>query len=120
MTPRQVGATVAAALLALTLAGCAGSAAHGGSNQPGEPEPSSASPGPAGNAQRVQLSQTSVQDLATTLNGNGVSDSDRWAKVIIENRPYPNDPTMAKLKQVLAQHGADQQTIAKIVNAVRP
>jgi hypothetical protein len=113
--------TAVVALLAATaISGCT-SEARSGSNAAGVPVPPSAAPGPAGTAQRLAVGSASRQDIAASLAGNGIDDSDRWAKVVFDNRPYPaDDPAMTKLRQVLSQNGADQATVAKITNSLSP
>lgn len=120
MNSRKAAAGAVALLTALALVGCEGTG-RGGSDQPGVKLPPSAAPGPAGEAQRTSLNASSQQDIAATLRANGVSDEDHWAHVIADSKPYPpEDRSMAKLRQLLAQEGADQATTDKIMNAVRP
>jgi hypothetical protein len=121
MNPSRAAAGAIAMLTALTLVGCEGGTGRGGSDQPGVPLPPSAAPGPAGEAQRTSINDGSQQDIAATLRANGVSDEDHWAHVIADSKPYPpEDRSMAKLRQLLAQDGADQATTDKIMNSVRP
>jgi hypothetical protein len=113
-------AVTGAVLLALTLAGCAGGA-RGGSDAPGVRLPPSVAQGPAGDTDRTIISLASQQDVAAALRANGVANPEYWAKVVLVNRPYPpNDPSLSKLRQVLAEHHADQGTIDKITNALKP
>jgi hypothetical protein len=109
-----------AVLLAVTVAGCAGGS-RGGSDAPGVRLPPSVAQGPAGDAERTSISLASQQDVAAALRANGVVNPEYWAKVILVNRPYPSDdPSLGKLRQVLAEHHADESTIDKITNALKP
>jgi hypothetical protein len=121
MNLKRAAAGAVTVLTVLTLVGCGAAGRGGGSDQPGVKLPPSAAPGPAGEVQRTSVSESSQQDIAATLRANGVSDVDRWAHVIADSKPYPpEDRSMAKLRQLLAQEGADQATTDKIMNAVRP
>jgi hypothetical protein len=121
MNPRRAAAGAIAVLTALTLISCGEGSGRGGSNQPGVSLPPSAAPGPAGEAQRTSVNESSQQDIAAALRANGVSDEEHWAQIIADNKPYPKeDRSMAKLRQVLAQNHADPETTDKIVNALRP
>jgi hypothetical protein len=83
--------------------------------------PPSAAPGPAGAAERTSIATASVQDISASLRANNVDDPEHWAEIIIQYRPYStNDPSQAKLKQVLTQYKADPATIGKIANALTP
>ena len=120
MRTGQVVPGVVAITLGALLVGCGGGA-RGGSDQPGVPLPLSAAPGPAGASARTSLASSSAQDIAATLRGNNVDDSEQWARVIVQSRPYPaDDPGLGKLRQVLAQNQADQPTIDRITNALKP
>lgn len=114
-------AAIGAALLAIVLAGCSGSAARGGSDAQGVQRPPSVPAGPAGDALRTEISLASQQDVAAALRANGVSDPGHWAKVVMVNSPYPkDDPNFTKLRQVLVAQHADPDTIDKITNALKP
>lgn len=109
-----------AGTLAAGLTGCAGSH-RGGSDSPGVKLPQSVAPGPAGDAQRMSVNGASEKDIAAKLRANGVDDAERWAQVIADNQPYPaDDPSLVKLRSVLAQQGADQATVDRITNSLAP
>jgi hypothetical protein len=117
---RSARAGVAAALIFM-LAGCAGSASRGGSDQPGMSLPPSAAPGPAGAPARTSISQSSEQDIAAGLRANGVDNAEQWADLIDRNRPYPaNDASLGKLRLVLTQGKAPAEVVDKVANALRP
>jgi hypothetical protein len=120
MNPRRIAASLIVALAAFTLVGCSG-AWGGGSDRPGVPLPPSAAAGPAGTAQRTSISTASQQDIAAGLRANNVDDPEHWAKVVIQNRPYPaEDPTLGKLRQALMHNHADPENTNRIINALRP
>lgn len=94
---------------------------RGGSNAVGVHLPPSAAPGPQGADQRTSIGSASQQDVAAGLRANGVPEPEYWAQVVLRNRPYPaEDPGLGKLRQVLAQQGADGPTSDRIINALRP
>jgi hypothetical protein len=119
-TLRRAGTAVVAVAAAVALAGCSDPPSSG-SNQPNVPNAGSVAPGPAGDAQRESIGQTSQQDLAAALRANDVSDPDNWAQILLQYKPYPPgaDGT-AKIRQVLTQFKADPDTISRITNVVTP
>jgi arylsulfatase A-like enzyme len=79
---------------------------------PGEP-----APGPA----KVSANSASEDGIATALKAAGVSSPKRWAAEVVEYRPYPtDDPDLTKLRQNLSKYNPGQQTVDKIVSALRP
>lgn len=107
-------------LLAIALAGCAGGA-RSGTDQPGSQGVQTVAPGPAGEAQRASINESSEQDLAAALRVNGVSDPGNWAQILGEYKPYPTgEPGRQKIQQVLTQFEADADTTAKITRVVVP
>ena len=50
-----------------------------------------------------------------------MSNTDRWAKEVVEYRPYPaDDPNLTKLRDNLAKYNPGQETTDKIVSALSP
>jgi hypothetical protein len=120
MKPRQLAA-VGVALLVVTLAGCGGGGARGGSDAPGVRLPPSVPQGPSGDALRTEISLASQQDVAAALRANGTPQPEYWAKVILTSGPYPQGPAgIDKLRQVLTEYHADPHTIDTITNALKP
>lgn len=112
-------------MLALSLAGCESGTKGGGSDAPGVklPAPSvAAGPHGAAAASKMSIASSSQQDIAAQLHAHGVDDNpEHWAKVIVENEPYPsNDANLGKLKQVLTQNRANPTTVDQIVQALAP
>jgi hypothetical protein len=112
-------AVVVAVLLSVSVSGCTGGS-RSGSDQPGVQNRTSAA-GPSDISQRPSIASASEDDITAALRANGVEDPEKWAQVILNNQPYPaDDPSLTKLRQVLAQQGADPAEIDKIVNSLRP
>jgi hypothetical protein len=115
MRTRHAVAGAVAVLLAcaLILVGCGGGV--GGSNQPGVKPPDVSA------AHKQSINDSSVQDVAATLHTNQVNDPEKWARVIMQYRPYPSDdPHLGKLRQVLADNHADPRTIDQITAVLQP
>ena len=114
MRTRHAVAGAVAVLLtcALTLVGCGG---VGGSDQPGVKPPDVSA------SHKQSVNDSSVQDVAATLRTAQVHDPEKWARVIMQYRPYPNDdPHLGKLRQALADNHADPQTIEQITAVLQP
>ena len=54
---------------------------------------------------KVSANTASETDIASALSTAGVSNAERWAKEVVEYRPYPaDDPNMTKLRDNLAKY----------------
>jgi hypothetical protein len=114
-------ATAVVAILACALVGASACSdgARGGSNQPGVDGPASIAPGAPG--PRVTIAYSSSQDIAAQLHANGVGDAEKWAKLLIENQPYPGGAAGTdKIRDVLVRNGASPADVAAITNVVVP
>jgi hypothetical protein len=79
--------------------------------------PPSGTTGPA--VPKVSANMASESEIEAALRAAGVSNSGRWAKEVVEYRPYPaDDPNLTKLRESLANPG--QETVDKIVSALTP
>lgn len=117
MRTRHAVTGVVALLLAcaLTLVGCGGGDGVGGSNQPGVKPPDVSA------SHKQSINDSSVQDVAAALSTNQVHDPEKWAKVVMQYRPYPNDdPSLGKLRQALADNHADSRTVEQITAVLQP
>jgi len=118
---RRARPTVVVGILVCALAGASACSegARGGSNQPGVQGPTSIAPGAPG--PRVQIAYSSAQDVAAQLHANGVGDAEKWAKLLIDNQPYPAGTAGTdKIRDVLVRNGASQSDVAAITNVVVP
>jgi hypothetical protein len=108
---------LAAALTIATAAGCAGGAGRAGSDQPGVDPPQAS----AGSTERASIATSSVKDVQAALRANDVEDPEHWAKVVYEGGPYP--PGAAgeqRIREVLAQHGAEPPVVDGVLRTVAP
>ncbi|HEY6424979.1 MAG TPA: hypothetical protein VIY28_17410 [Pseudonocardiaceae bacterium] len=122
-TSAPVLAAIGAVVLGVALTACGGStpaASTAPAQEAGAMVP--ATPGGlAPTSARVSANLASEADIATALGAAGVSSPKRWAAEVVEYRPYlSNDPNLAKLRQNLAKYNPGQQTVDKIVSALRP
>jgi DNA uptake protein ComE-like DNA-binding protein len=124
-----------AAVLALVLAGCGGSTTSGGTT-PSAPAAASTAAGAVGTAagaagtaagsaansvRKVSANTASEEEITAALTAAGVSNPGRWAKEVVEYRPYPaDDPNLTKLRDNLAKYNPGQETADKIVSALQP
>jgi len=64
----------------------------------------------------VNANTATEAEVAAALQAAGVSNAARWAKEVVEYRPYPaNDPTMAKLRGELAKYNPGPGVVDAIV-----
>lgn len=72
-------------------------------------------------AARVSANDASFDELVAALQSVDVSPADRWAREIMEYRPYdPGDPTLAQLQDQLAKYNPSAETLAGILSVLEP
>lgn len=70
---------------------------------------------------KVSANTASRSEISAALQTAGVSNSDRWAKEIVEYRPYDaSDASLARLRQKLAKYKPGEDVLNKIVSALQP
>ena len=70
---------------------------------------------------KVSANTASEGEIAAALASAGVPNPKRWAKEVLEYRPYPtNDPNLTKLRNNIAKYNPGQETTNKIVSALTP
>jgi hypothetical protein len=70
---------------------------------------------------KVSANTASEEEVAAALESAGVSNSQRWAKEVVEYRPYPtDDPNLTALRDKLVKYNPGQETTDKIVSALTP
>lgn len=81
----------------------------------------SAEQAPTAAPSKVSANTASEDEIASALEGAGVSNPERWAEEVVEYRPYPaDDPNLTKLRDNLAKYNPGQETVDKIVAALTP
>jgi hypothetical protein len=72
-------------------------------------------------AGKVSANTASESEIATALQAAGVANAARWAREVVEYRPYDaNDATLTTLRQNLAKYNPGDDTLNKIVGALHP
>jgi hypothetical protein len=132
LTSRNPGVSLRSAIIPIALAGIVGLTACTGSQGPapstgGAPTRaavSGATPA-AGSAsspvalQKVNANTASQDEVARVLEADGVPNASRWAREVVEYRPYPtDDPSFGKLRQELAKYNPGPQVTDQIVAAL--
>jgi hypothetical protein len=56
--------------------------------------------------------------MAATFESAGIPNAERWAEEVEEYRPYPDDPTWAKLHKELGKYNIDPVTFDAIVSCL--
>ncbi len=70
---------------------------------------------------RISANDASADELVAALEAAGVSAADRWAREIMEYRPYPtDDPSLIKLQDELAKYDPAPETLAAILSILEP
>jgi DNA uptake protein ComE-like DNA-binding protein len=108
--------------LVAALAACSGSAAS--TSSPVATTGSSAvatSSAAATTSGKVSANTATSAELVAALTAAGVPNADRWAREVMEYRPYDtSDPTLQHLQDNLAKYNPDPATLAAILSALTP
>ena len=65
---------------------------------------------------RVNANTASQDEVQRALEAAGVPSSARWAREVVEYRPYPtDDPSLAKLRQELRKYNPAPEVVDQIV-----
>jgi hypothetical protein len=68
---------------------------------------------------KVNANSASQDEIAQALGTAGVANSARWAREVVEYRPYPSgDPSFAKLRQELAKYNPGPGVVDQIISAL--
>lgn len=118
-------ATVGAAA-AVLLAACGGSG--GATAIPTTPPAATITPGATttprattSDVTKVSANTATESELVAALTAAGVPNADRWAREVMEYRPYPaDDATLQRLQDNLAKYNPDPATLAGILAALKP
>jgi hypothetical protein len=120
-------ALILPAVLGLTLAACSSGAGSSSASTPTSSSQPASSAGSAATSSAgaatatVSANDASEAELVTTLSAAGVPNAERWAREVMEYRPYPtDDPTLQKLQDNLAKYNPDAATLAAILAALQP
>ena len=66
--------------------------------------------------QTVNANTASQDQVQQALEAAEVPNSARWAREVVEYRPYPtDDPSFGKLRQELAKYNPSPDVVAKII-----
>jgi len=69
----------------------------------------------------VESDAATEAELQQAFEAAGISNAAKWAKEVVEYRPYPSDdPSFAKLKGELAKYNPSAEVVAKIVATLTP
>lgn len=72
-------------------------------------------------AAKISANTASESEIAAALRAAGVTSPERWAEEVVEYRPYEVDDTaLNRLRQKLAKYNPGEETMNKILAALRP
>lgn len=113
---------LAALAATVTLAACGSSSGSGSSSTAAAVVTTVTTATPATSAKGATAAKTvnantaTESDIAAVLTSNGVPSAARWAKEIVEYRPYPaDDANWTRLRDNLAKYNPDPAVLDKIV-----
>lgn len=106
----------------LFLAGCGNSSsAEDTAKQTTSAAAMSGGASPQSPSGKVSANTASDSEIEDALSAAGVSNPGRWAHEVVEYRPYPaDDPNLQKLRDNLAKYNPGDETLEKIISALKP
>ncbi|HRC07320.1 MAG TPA: hypothetical protein PLV41_03820 [Miltoncostaeales bacterium] len=70
---------------------------------------------------KVSANTATADELMVALEAAGVTSADRWAREIMEYRPYDTgDATLATLRQELSKYNPSTDQLTKIMSVLQP
>ena len=119
-----LGLSAAAFVLASACSSAGGAAPTTTSTEPVAAAPTttaSTSADTGSSTAQVSANAASESEIAAALDAAGVPNADRWAREVVEYRPYDaSDATLQKLQDNLAKYNPDPATLAGILSALVP
>jgi hypothetical protein len=107
-------------LALVALAACVSLTACGGSTAEQTPAPTATTSGSTRSG-KVSANTAGEAEIAAALRTAGVSNPERWAKEVVEYRPYAaDDNDLTSLRENLAKYNPGQDTVNKIISALKP
>jgi hypothetical protein len=122
-TRHLIGLTAAAILLAAACTAAGGATPASTAADPTAAPAASASTSADSGSSTTQVSANSASEseVAAALAAAGVPNAERWAREVVEYRPYDSsDSTLQKLQDNLAKYNPDPATLAGILSALVP
>ena len=111
------------AIAAIAMAGCGSSTSSTASASTQTPSTSTATTttGSTAASGKVSANTATPDELVAALDAAGVTSADRWAREIMEYRPYDTgDTTLASLRQELSKYNPSADQLAKIMSVLQP
>lgn len=110
------------AIAAIAMAGCGSST---GSNGSANTQTTSSSTTSASTTQstsgKISANTATADELVAALEGAGVTSADRWAREVMEYRPYDTgDVTLASLRRELSKYNPSTDQLTKIMSVLQP
>ena len=66
-------------------------------------------------AAMIPVNTATQEEIAAAFTAAGIPHADRWAREVVEYRPYEADPTWARLRQELGKYNIDPVVLEQIV-----
>ncbi|MER6947549.1 hypothetical protein ABT294_26305 [Nonomuraea sp. NPDC000554] len=116
MTPNKSKLSLAAIATAVSLTACTSA-----TDQAAATGASTSTASASGQAGKVSANTADESQIAAALQAAGVANAERWAREVVEYRPYDaGDSDLTSLRQNLAKYNPGEETVHKIVSALTP
>ncbi|MDR8415183.1 hypothetical protein MTP10_41430 [Nonomuraea sp. 3-1Str] len=117
----KLGLAALAAALSLTACSSAGTTGRTASSATATTATATTGTGGAPAGAKVSANTADESQIAAALTAAGVGNAERWAREVVEYRPYAaDDADLTSLRQNLAKYNPGEDTVNKIVSALTP
>jgi hypothetical protein len=119
----KIKLAVAALAICASLAACGSSADAPTTSTSTVASASASASATSGTSQtgKVSANTASESEITAALEAAGVANAARWTREVMEYRPYAaDDADLTSLRDNLAKYNPGQETIDKIVSALKP
>ena len=70
-------------------------------------------------AATIAVNTATQEEIAAAFTAAGIRNADRWAREVVEYRPYEADPTWARLREELGKYNIDPAVLEQIIALLR-
>ncbi len=67
----------------------------------------------------IDVNTATQEEIAAAFLAAGIPNAERWAREVVEYRPYEADPTWGRLRHELRKYGIDPAVLERIIGLLR-
>ena len=111
----RAGITTAGVALSLAMIGGAVVAQSPAASPSTSAIPAASAAPVASTAPQLDVNTATQEEIAAAFTAAGIPNADRWAREVVEYRPYEADPTWTRLRGELGKYNIDPAVLEQIL-----